>query len=222
MSEDMAQTLFYRGQRITLEEALEKETNILEELSHHEKRNKFGYSLYCRGRELEKLVALHLSIPTSRCTLGKPNTWINGSFNWCIPFDITDATGNHEKTVLLRFPLPFKLGESFCPGNVEEKLRCEAATYLWLQEHCPDVPIATLRGFGFPSGESVSPSPSGLLCLSNRHCSFRVPQTVLCCSESTGLVDAHSCGFWDGQYHAIMCHGSCLSSPTYPIYCSIL
>ncbi|GAB7340511.1 hypothetical protein MBLNU457_6931t1 [Dothideomycetes sp. NU457] len=160
----MAQTLLYRGQRITLEEALEKETNVLEELSHNEKRNKFGYSLFCRGRELEKLVALHLGIPTNRCTLGKPNVWINGSFNWCVPFDITDVNGNHEKRVLMRFPLPYKLGESFCPGNLGEKLRCEAATYLWLQEHCPDVPIATLRGFGFPNGQSFSrPADCSLL-----------------------------------------------------------
>lgn len=163
----MTQIMLHRGETITLEEALACERDILSELSYYEKRARFGYGLYCRGRDLEKLVALHLNIPTSRCSLATASEWINGSFNWCIPLDITDANGNHEKRVLLRFPLPYKIGEAFCPGNAEEKLRCEAATYLWLQEHCPDVPIATLRGFGFPSGESVSPSWKDLLSPSN-------------------------------------------------------
>lgn len=57
---------------------------------------------------------------------------------------------------IIRFPLPYKVGEDFRPGNVDEKLRSEAATYLWLQEHCPDVPVPDLLGFGFPGGQSVS------------------------------------------------------------------
>lgn len=38
----------------------------------------------------------------------------------------------------------------------EEKLRSEAATYIWMREHCPDVPVPMLRGFGVPGGLSVS------------------------------------------------------------------
>jgi len=222
LNSNMSQTLLVRGEPLTLEEALAKETNILQELSFPQKRREFAISLFRRRVDLERLVALHLGIPSSRCALGKGQDWMSGSFNWCVPFDIKDADGNHEKNVLLRFPLPYKIGESFRPGNAEEKLRCEAATYLWLQEHCADIPIATLRGFGFPSGESVSLSWSGLSSLSNRHCSFRAPQTVLCCSVPIGHVDAHSCGFLDDLSHAIMCCDNCPSSPMHPISCSIL
>ncbi|KAL4954293.1 hypothetical protein BDW69DRAFT_205332 [Aspergillus filifer] len=37
-----------------------------------------------------------------------------------------------------RVPLPYKCGERYYPGNCEEKLRSEAATYIWINENCPD------------------------------------------------------------------------------------
>lgn len=41
------------------------------------------------------------------------------------------------------------------PGNVDEELRFEVATYIWIHENCPTVPIPTLYGFGFPDGQTV-------------------------------------------------------------------
>ncbi|KAG7148048.1 hypothetical protein HYQ46_003091 [Verticillium longisporum] len=58
-----------------------------------------------------------------------------------------------EKRIAIRFPLPYKIGESTNQGNAEEKLRCEVATYAWIQAHCPSIPIPRLWGFCFP-GES--------------------------------------------------------------------
>jgi hypothetical protein len=55
-----------------------------------------------------------------------------------------------------RVPMPFKVGEEAFPGNAEEKLRSEAATYIWIKNNCPDIPIANLRGFGLTGGVSVS------------------------------------------------------------------
>ncbi|PGH13212.1 hypothetical protein AJ79_03770 [Helicocarpus griseus UAMH5409] len=51
-----------------------------------------------------------------------------------------------------RVPLPYKLGEDQFPGNVEEKVRSEAATYIWINKHCPELSILKLRGFGVPGG----------------------------------------------------------------------
>ncbi|PVH82322.1 hypothetical protein DL98DRAFT_548036 [Cadophora sp. DSE1049] len=59
-----------------------------------------------------------------------------------------------RRRVLLRVPLPYKVGESAYPGNANEKLRTEAATFVWIKENCPDVPILYLWGFGFPGGQS--------------------------------------------------------------------
>jgi hypothetical protein len=79
-----------------------------------------------------------------------------GSFNVCVPVSINHSVDNARKRVLIRFPLPYKVGESYCPGNSDEKLRCEAAAFLWLQENCSRaVPLPQLSGFGFPSGQSV-------------------------------------------------------------------
>lgn len=58
----------------------------------------------------------------------------------------------------MRFPQPFKVGEDFRPGNAEEKLRCEAATYIWLQTKCPDIPIPRLFAVGFPGTQLVMDS----------------------------------------------------------------
>ncbi|KAE8366769.1 hypothetical protein BDV27DRAFT_155660 [Aspergillus caelatus] len=37
--------------------------------------------------------------------------------------------------------------ESKYPGNVDEKLRCEAAASIWIKEHCPELPTPQLWGF---------------------------------------------------------------------------
>ena len=63
--------------------------------------------------------------------------------------------------VLVRLPLPYNLGESGRPGNVEEKLRCEAAAFVCIRDHCAQVPIPRLWGFGFADGQSVRGAEPG-------------------------------------------------------------
>ncbi|UNI21350.1 hypothetical protein JDV02_007346 [Purpureocillium takamizusanense] len=47
-------------------------------------------------------------------------------------------------------------GEAHGLASADETLRCEAATYLWLQERCPDIPIPKLHGFGLPCLQSFT------------------------------------------------------------------
>ncbi|KAI1504954.1 hypothetical protein F5X99DRAFT_331996 [Biscogniauxia marginata] len=82
--------------------------------------------------------------------------WKAGSFNVVIPVLIQAKGRTGNERVYVRFPLPYKVGEAEYPGNVEEKLRTEIATYIWLQKHCPDVPIPILHGFGLPDGACFS------------------------------------------------------------------
>lgn len=83
--------------------------------------------------------------------------WHHGSFNLCVPVTINDWKWKQQpgKRVLLRFPLPYRVGEAFRPGNGDEKIQCEAGGYTWLQENCPDVPIPKLYGFSTSTGETV-------------------------------------------------------------------
>jgi hypothetical protein len=141
---------------ITLQEALGEDEDILRELSYPEKRLDFFYYLFQHRKEVEAIVSFHLGIPKDVCKVAEEfREWVHGSFNACIPVYIDDSVKFHTKKVFIRFPLPYKVGDLQHPGNAEEKLRCEVATYIWIQSNCPDVPIPCLRGFGFPGGRSV-------------------------------------------------------------------
>ncbi|KAF2768962.1 hypothetical protein EJ03DRAFT_351624 [Teratosphaeria nubilosa] len=50
--------------------------------------------------------------------------------------------------------MPHAVGESYAPGTVDEKVRYEAATYVWLERECPMIPIPRLLGMGFPGCQS--------------------------------------------------------------------
>jgi len=140
----------------TLETALEQEENMLLDLAYPKQRLDFFVWLYSHRREIEDTVSYHLGLTGAEiCRLGEVKDWIHGSFNVCIPVHV-DNWGRHPgRRVVIRFPLPYKIGESTYPGNADEKLRCEAATFIWIQDNCPDVPMPYLWGFGFVNGQSV-------------------------------------------------------------------
>lgn len=145
------------NQGMTLEEALAVDDDVLLELCYSRKQEELlDYLRDSRG-DIENAVSRHLGLSKSeRCRLGEQDEWMRGNFNLCIPVYIEHWSRHPRKRVVIRFPLPYKLGESDFPGNVEEKLRCEAATFIWIQEHCPEVPIPFLWGFGLPNGDSFT------------------------------------------------------------------
>lgn len=154
----MSSTLpLLRGQ-ISLDDAVEEDVDMIRELSYPKKRLQFWLHIYAQRQDLSDLVSRHLNIPQSDFTVGGVEDWIHGSFNACIPIRINRCarTSHLPPYAIIRFPLPFKVGEWFRPGNSDEKLRTEAATYVWLQQNCPDIPIPRLLGFGFPGTQSVS------------------------------------------------------------------
>jgi hypothetical protein len=140
---------------ITLEEALSEDEDVIQKLSYWEKRSLFYIYLDCRRAQINELVSRHLNVSPDSFQLGEIKEWIHGSFNVCIPIHISRPRPGLPERAIIRFPLPYKTGEEHFPGNVDEKLRCEAATYVWLQRNCPDVPIPRLFGFGFPGTQSV-------------------------------------------------------------------
>ncbi|KEQ98347.1 hypothetical protein AUEXF2481DRAFT_36860 [Aureobasidium subglaciale EXF-2481] len=86
----------------------------------------------------------------------------------------------------MRFPLPYNIGEYFAPGTIDEKLRCEAATYVWLNKHCPTIPLPRLLGMGFPGSQSVG---------SRGHLADLRPLTVSCsvyCHRKRDLAEPNS------------------------------
>lgn len=139
-----------RGE-ITYEEARQKETNILHHLTYPIADSKLLNRIHRRRGLLEKLVAHHLDLPSSACHVAHLRDWMSGSFNLCVPVTVADS-----KRVIIRFPLGYRIAEETCPGNGDEKLRCEAAAYVWITENCLDVPVPHLYGFALSNGRSVS------------------------------------------------------------------
>lgn len=128
----MAATLPLLRGRISLSDASAEDRDIIQELSYPEKRIDFWLHLYQSRSQIEELVARHLNISRLDFRLGDVGEWIHGSFNACLPIYLvaSSRTAKLPQKAIIRFPLPYKIGEEHYPGNVDEKLRCEAATYV--------------------------------------------------------------------------------------------
>lgn len=138
---------------ITLSDAEAKEFNILHQLRYQSQQSKFFAHLDNQREWMKAAVTHHLGLRSSaQCHVADTESWLHGSFNVCVPITVDSWDG---KRVLMRFPLPYRVGESFRPGNCDEKIQCEAGSYAWLQKNCPDVPIPKLYGFALSTGETV-------------------------------------------------------------------
>ncbi|OBT48362.1 hypothetical protein VE00_01149 [Pseudogymnoascus sp. WSF 3629] len=130
---------------ITYSVAQDREVNVLHQLEYCDKKDRFFDCLYGKRNLMQAVVAHHLSLQLpDACNIADMSEWLHGSFNVCVPVTISTWQG---KRALLRFPLPYRVRDSFQPGNGNEKIRCEAGTYAWLDENCPEVPIPQLYGF---------------------------------------------------------------------------
>lgn len=163
MSQDHDATTMLKPRRllrgeITYAAAKEQDANILHQLGYWDQRVKY-FTHLCRSRKLiQKIVSHHLGLASAdTCHVVDMEDWIHGSFNVCIRVDVDAQRRDFTKQLMIRFPLPYRVGENFCPGNVDEKVCCEVGTYAWLQENCPTVPIPQLYGFGLSTGQTVCP-----------------------------------------------------------------
>lgn len=154
----MPRTLRLLREDITYSKAQREEVNILRRLTYFNRQQEFFDRLSDNRDWIKAIIAHHLCVPsTASCHVADLRDWLHGSFNVCIPVSVDDWQDRAQSgaRVLLRFPLPYRVGEDFRPGNADEKIRCEAGTYAWLQENCPDIPIPRLYGFATSDGETL-------------------------------------------------------------------
>ncbi|KAK2807024.1 hypothetical protein FQN50_005598 [Emmonsiellopsis sp. PD_5] len=137
----------------------DEEVNILHRLEYIEQQDKFFAALSRKQSWMKAVVAHHLGLQSpDSCSMASQEDWIHGSFNVCIPVTVSSGWQGKTQTgqrLMLRFPLPYRVGDAFRPGNSDEKLRCEAGTYAWFQQNAADVPIPQLYGFALSTGEAV-------------------------------------------------------------------
>jgi hypothetical protein len=146
---------------IDYESAARREDNVIHQISWVPATRKLYRYLWdpTQRRAIASLTAHHLGLDPKRqdacCVVQNTQAWIRGSFNVCIPVGVHDRSGDVIRKVLMRCPMGHKLAENRYPGTIDEKIGAEVATYVWMQEHCPDVPIPPLLGFGFSDGRQV-------------------------------------------------------------------
>lgn len=140
---------------ITYESAIKKDSNIIEKLRHFEAAKQLYESLWDQRAAIQDLVRELLGLGSlTPCSIAATDRWIRGSFNVCIPLQIQH--GLAWKKYMFRCPMPHKFAEARFPSTIDEKLSCEAATYIWMQTHCADVRIPHLYAFGFSDQRRVS------------------------------------------------------------------
>ncbi|KAM3495338.1 hypothetical protein MY3957_001361 [Beauveria namnaoensis] len=124
--------------------AIESEDNKLVSMHYERLKEDVYASIKAQTRQIEALLCSLFRV--SECRVVPSELWGFGSFNVAVLVRLP------RKNVYLRLPFLHRIGEQHFPGNAEEKLRTEIGTYLWLHEHCPDVPIPQLHAFGLPDG----------------------------------------------------------------------
>lgn len=136
-------------QSITYEVAKDDDNhNMLVELEYPSQEAKFFAFIHSRSNSIESRVSHHFRVPLSSCHMDHNHDhWMKGSFNLCVPVKI-DGFGR----VIVRLPFLYRVGGK---ENGDEKVRCEAGTYAWMQQNCPMVPIPRLHGFALASGHCV-------------------------------------------------------------------
>lgn len=153
----MPQTRHLLREEITYSVAKDREVNILHQLKYPEQQSQFFSFLEDHNDWIRAVVAYQLDLPVNACQVADSADWLHGSCNVCIPVTVAGLKPELQpgNRVLVRFPLPYRVGEFSKPGNSDEKVRCEAGAYAWLEENCPDIPIPRLYGFGMGTGETV-------------------------------------------------------------------
>ncbi|CAK7200806.1 hypothetical protein SEUCBS139899_003505 [Sporothrix eucalyptigena] len=169
------------GNVVSYEEAIQSGTDIIHESQQFRGVMSFWFRMSQPQQRvaLERLVARHIGVDAARVKMSHTKMWRQGAFNLAIPVLIFDSKAEAEAArepslqagmngdipasvpdsihrVMLRLPMAAKCAEDAYPGSILEKMRCETATYVWMQQNCPQVRIPHLYGFGFPTGQHFS------------------------------------------------------------------
>lgn len=148
--------ILFKGRLRTIESAAEDESNFLLAIQHQRAAEAFRDKI---GRETESIAAVvrhHLRLRRDdSCVVLPLDTWIQGGFNLCVLVDVQSRTSFCSRRLVFRCPLPHRLAEQHHPGTIDEKVSCEVATYVWMQDNCADIRIPYLYAFGFADGSQV-------------------------------------------------------------------
>jgi hypothetical protein len=125
---------------------------MLVKLERPRLREVFMHDLEDQTPTIRSIVSRHLCLKRhQQCTVAPRTAWLHGDFNVCIPISVSNW---RSQRLMIRCPFPHMLGASHNSGQLDEKIRCEAATFAWISRHC-ETPIPNIWGFGLPGGLCV-------------------------------------------------------------------
>ncbi|OAA63280.1 hypothetical protein SPI_03443 [Niveomyces insectorum RCEF 264] len=164
----MANTIQVGGEKFDYEKAIQSEEDFLHKCKKWLRLNWFNQDLHSHEAQLTRLAAFHLGVDSEAVTIDPK--WTAGGFNMVIPLTVRDRNGNNvedkdaseasktmlERRFVMRCPIPSSCAEEHHPGTILEKMRCEIASYIWMQRFCPEIRIPQLYGFGLPDGKHMA------------------------------------------------------------------
>ncbi|PGH02117.1 hypothetical protein GX51_04820 [Blastomyces parvus] len=95
--------------------------------------------------EIERLVASHCELSHEQGTSSGNGRTARQQASWqhddlqcvvLVHINGPKAGASVPSKVAFRVPSPYKIGKEEFPNNAKEKLQAEAATYIWIHEHC--------------------------------------------------------------------------------------
>ena len=121
------------------------ETNLLASLQDDKKAADLRAELWAQRYTIQSIIRNHLRLNEhDTCKVLPQNCWIQGGFNICVM--VETISRSTTRYIVFRCPLKHGLAER---QLIEEKVNCEVATYIWMQENCPEIKIPMLYAFGF-------------------------------------------------------------------------
>uniref|UniRef100_A0A1Y1L4W5 Uncharacterized protein n=1 Tax=Photinus pyralis TaxID=7054 RepID=A0A1Y1L4W5_PHOPY len=147
----MPRNILLHNKPRSFESAAEEENNFLLSIQHQCAAEHLRRRLWDQRELIQATVRHHLRLHRDDiCTVLPPESWVQGGFNLCVLVEV-DSEGLTRR-LIFRCPMPHKLAEQRYPGTIDEKVGCEVATYIWMQEHCTDIRIPNLYAFGLIDG----------------------------------------------------------------------
>ena len=129
------------------EDALNSDDNVIHESEYFEATKQQAQQLIAEQDTIKALTRHHMGIGAGARVMIDFEKCTIGNFNICFPLTIKHSDAPPLK-LYFRCAMPHKLGELRSAGAVDEKMRCEVATYAWMQQNCSDIRIPYLYGFG--------------------------------------------------------------------------
>ncbi|CAK7231528.1 hypothetical protein SCUCBS95973_007945 [Sporothrix curviconia] len=150
----MRETILLEKRETTLAEALKLDEDVPFAVSRVQALRDFEEQLWQRRSSITALVRHHLGLglgtdgDKDACRVLPQAQWRRGRFNVCVFVSVSVAAGAAKQIVVFRCPKPHELFSHGTPSGVAEKMASEVANYAWIDEHCPDLRIPHLFGFG--------------------------------------------------------------------------